>query len=112
MLHHACMYVYVFERVCVCVCALTLAFLHVCLANYALRTNKSGSLAARCSGTLFGAADDDAAALWELRLSRLPGCLFFNAPPSLYPTLLLSPSLSLRVVCCFLLILFFAPSRK
>lgn len=76
MLHHACMYVYVFERVCVCVCALTLAFLHVCLANYALRTNKSGSLAARCSGTLFGAADDDAAALWELRLSRLPGCLF------------------------------------
>lgn len=24
-----------------------------------------------------------AGALWELRLSRLPGCLFFNAPPSL-----------------------------
>lgn len=51
-----------------CVCALTLAFLHVCLANYALRTNKSGSLAARCSGTLFGAADDDAAALLVLAL--------------------------------------------
>lgn len=79
---YVCVCVYVFE--CVCVCALTLAFLHVCLANYALRTNKSGSLAARCSGTLFGAADDDAAALWELRLSRLPGCLFLTRhPPSL-----------------------------
>lgn len=94
-------------------CALTLAFLHVCLANYALRTNKSGSLSLRAALEHFSVQLMTTAlvalvaaalgALWELRLSRLPGCLFLTR---------LTRSLFLRGVCCFLLILFFAPSRK
>lgn len=92
----ACMCVWVCCLSCVYVCALTLAFLHVCLANYALRTNKSGSLSLRAALEHFSVQLMTTAlvelvalvaaalgALWELRLSRLPGCLFFNAPQSL-----------------------------